>query len=47
MIDDIAITSPDPVDINAIAPIVNIRIPPDDPRTFSAIKGVTNPEKYI
>ena len=46
MIDEIAMTSPDPVDIKAIAPIVKIRIPPEEPSIFSAIRGVTKPEKY-
>ena len=36
-------TSPEPVDINAIAPIVSTSIPPALPNTVSAIKGVTNP----
>jgi hypothetical protein len=34
MIDEIAMTSPDPVDIKAIAPIVKIRIPPEEPSIF-------------
>jgi hypothetical protein len=43
MIEDIAITSPDPVDISAIAPMVRTSIPPALPNTVSAIKGVTKP----
>lgn len=36
-------TSPDPVDINAIATIVRTSIPPVGPRMCCAIKGVTRP----
>lgn len=46
MTEDKPITSPDPVDINAIAPMVRIRIPPTDPRTFSAMRGVTRPRNF-
>ena len=41
--EDTAITSPDPVDINVIAIIVRIRIPPEFPSNRCAIKGVTRP----
>jgi hypothetical protein len=43
MMEEIAITSPEPVDISAIAPIVRIKMPPEEPKTFSAISGVTKP----
>ena len=47
IIEEMAMTSPDPVDIKAMAPIVRIKIPPEEPKTFSAISGVTKPKNDI
>ena len=43
IMEDMAMTSPDPVDMRAMAPIVNTSIPPALPSTVSAISGVTSP----
>ena len=43
MMEDMAMTSPDPVDIRAMAPMVSTRMPPALPSTVSAISGVTRP----
>lgn len=42
--EDIAMTSPLPVDMRAMAPMVSTRMPPADPSTVSAISGVTRPK---
>ena len=43
MIDEIAITSPDPVDMSAIVSIVINKYPPAEPINVSMTKGVINP----